>query len=63
MPLWVALALSLAVCMTPLSCLVAIFIFWMADRRGARRPGRHIGRRTRHSSRGHNPYRSGRVRV
>lgn len=65
MPLWIAMMMAAAVCITPLSCLVAIGIFWIADRRGSRRPGRHIGRshRTRAASRGHRPYRSGRVRM
>ena len=58
----IALFMAAAVSMVALGSLVGIAVFAIADRRGVHRPGRRVrSRRTPVSSRGHRPYRGGRV--
>lgn len=64
MDVLIAMFMAASVAMVALGSLVGIAIFWVADRRGGHRAGRRVrSRRTYVSSRGHRPYRGGRVRV
>lgn len=64
MSVLLALFMGASVCMVTVGALIGILIFWIADQRGGHRSGRRVrSRRTTVPSRGHRPYRGGRVRV
>lgn len=64
MDILTAVMVALAFTMIVFSMLVGILVFWIADLHGGHRSGKRRVRseRTTSSSRGHRPFRAGRVR-